>query len=125
MPQIFYRHIYKEKNFLYLNGKNMLQPKVLEIKTDFLQEDENNYKQLRNNLPSYKNIFQYIYWNVFPEIYCSTEKRGFDLKSNLVQEKEVKERVEKQKQKLREVAEKKKKKTWKKIIKKETRNNLR
>ena len=108
MPQIFYRHIYKEKNFLYLNGKNMLQPKVLEIKTDFLQEDENNYKQLRNNLPSYKNIFQYIYWNVFPEIYCSTEKHGFDLKSNLVQEKEVKERVEKQKQKLREVAEKKK-----------------
>ena len=82
MPQKFYRHIYKEKNFLYLNGKNMLQPKVLEIITDFLQEDENNYKQLRNNLPSYKNIFQYIYWNVFPEIHCSTEKHGFDLKSN-------------------------------------------
>ena len=50
--------------------------------TDFLREDEDNYKDLRNNLPSYKNIFQYVYSNVFPEICCSTEKRGFDLKSN-------------------------------------------
>ena len=47
-----------------------------------MNEDEGNYKELRNNLSSYKNIFQYIYSNVFPEIYCSTEKRGFDLKSN-------------------------------------------
>ena len=44
MAQKFYRYIYKEKNFLYLNGKNILQPEVLEIITDFLQEDENNYK---------------------------------------------------------------------------------
>ena len=122
--------------------------------TDFLREDEDNYKDLRNNLPSYKNIFQYVYSNVFPEIYCSTEKRGFDLKSNFhiifktykdrkqlgsslgknpenyenirnetniykqkpilvddfneVEEKEVKERVEKGKLKRGEVAEKNK-----------------
>ena len=82
MPPKFYKHICKEKNFLYLNGKNVLQPKVLEIINDFLQENENNYKELRNNLCSYRNIFQYMYSNVFPEIYCSTEKRGFDLKSN-------------------------------------------
>ena len=99
--------------------------------------------------------------NVFPEIYCSIEKRGFDLKSNFhiifktykdkkkldsslgknpenyqsirnetniyeqkpiniddfneIEENEVKERVEKQKQKWREVAEKDKllkKKKW-------------
>ena len=41
-----------------------------------------NYRLLQNNLSSYKTIFQYVYSNVFPEIYCSTEKRGFDLKSN-------------------------------------------
>ena len=137
-----------------MNGKNVLQPKVLEIITDFLQEDENNYKELRNNLSSYKNIFQYMYSNVFPEVYCSTEKRGFDLKSNFhiifktykdkkkldsslgknpenyesirnetkiyeqkpinygdfnkIEEKEVKERVEKQKQKRCELAKKNK-----------------
>lgn len=59
-----------------------LQPKVLEIINDFLEELEENYKDLRNNLWGYKNIFQYVYSNVFPEIYCSTERRGFDLKSN-------------------------------------------
>ena len=161
----FYRHICKEKIFLYLNSKNVLQPKVFEIITDFLNEDEDNYKELRKNLSSYKNIFQYVYSNVFPEIYCSTEKRGFDLKSNFhiifktykdknklesslgknlensetirnerniyeqkpvnvddfneVEEKDMKEKVEKQKQERREVAEKnkllKERENWKKI----------
>ena len=82
MPVKFYKHICKEKNFLYLNGKNVLQPKVLEIISKFIDENKNNYKQLQNNLSSYKSIFQYVYSNFFPEIYCSTEKRGFDLKSN-------------------------------------------
>ena len=82
MPQKFYRHICKEKNFLYLNGKNVLQPKVLEIIKEFLDENQSHYKELRNNLSNYKSIFQYIYFNVFPEIYYSIEKRSFDLKSN-------------------------------------------
>ena len=82
MPAKFYKHIYREKNFFYLNGKNVLQSKVLEIISEFTDEDESNYKQLQNNLSSYKSIFQYVYSNVFPEIYFSTEKRGFDLKSN-------------------------------------------
>ena len=47
-----------------------------------MDKDESHYKELRNNLSIYKSIFQYIYSNVFPEIYYSTEKRGFDLKSN-------------------------------------------
>ena len=82
MPAKFYKHISKEKNFLYLNGKNVLQSKVLEIISELTDEDESNYKQLQNNFSSYKSIFQYVYSNVFPEIYCSTEKRAFDLKSN-------------------------------------------
>ena len=82
MPIKFYRHICKKKNFLYLNGKNVLQPKVLEIISEFIDADDVNYRLLQNNLSSYKNIFQYVYSNVFPEIYYSTERRGFDLKSN-------------------------------------------
>ena len=49
--------------------------------TEFLKEDDKNYIALRNNLSQYKSIFQYVYSNVFPEIYCSTDRRGFDLKS--------------------------------------------
>ena len=59
----------------------MLQPKVSEIITDFLNENDENYIGLRNNLSQYKNIFQYVYSNVFPEIYCATKRRGLDLKS--------------------------------------------
>ena len=73
MPMAFYKHICKEKNFLYLNGKNVLQSKVLDIISEFIQEDERHYKMLQNNLSSYQNIFQYVYSNVFPEIYCATE----------------------------------------------------
>ena len=71
----------KERNFLYLKGKNVLQPKVSEIIADFLKEGSENYIELGNNLSQCKIIFQYVYSNVFPEIYCSTERREFDLKS--------------------------------------------
>ena len=53
----------------------------MDIITDFLNEDKNNYITLRNNLSQYKDIFQYVYSNVFPKICCSTERRGFTLKS--------------------------------------------
>ena len=80
MPCKFYRYICQEKKFLYLNGKNVLQPKVLEIISEFIDADEGNYRLLENNLSSYKNIFQYVYSNVFPEIYCSTESEVSTLK---------------------------------------------
>lgn len=80
MPQRFCKHICKDKNFMYLNRKNVLQPKVLEIITDFLNEGKDSYIELRNNSSHYKDIFQYVYSNVFSEIYCSTERRGFNLR---------------------------------------------
>ena len=70
------------KNFLYFNGKNVLQPKVTEIINEYLNKDTENYNKMRNNLSQYKKFFQYIYSNIFPEIYCSTEQQGFDLKSS-------------------------------------------
>ena len=42
MPQNFYKHICKDKNVLYLNGKSVLQPKMLEIITDILNENTEN-----------------------------------------------------------------------------------
>ena len=51
IPVEYYRFISEEKKFLYSNGKNVLQPKIL-------------------------------YSNIYPEVYCATKKRGFDLKSN-------------------------------------------
>ena len=37
---------------------------------------------LQESLARYKDIFQYVYSHVFSEIYTTSEKRGFDLKSN-------------------------------------------
>ena len=75
-----YKFIYKEEHFLYLNGKNVFYPKLAEIVWIFMDENEKNYNQLRNNLCQFKEIFQYVYSIVYPEIYCTTERRGFDLK---------------------------------------------
>ena len=81
MPGAFYKHACSRDNFLYLNGKNVPYPKVSEIINDSLATDEKNYVLLRNNLSQFKNVFQYLWSNVYPEIYFSTERRGFDLKS--------------------------------------------
>ena len=75
MLQRFYKHVCKDKNFLCLNGKNVLQPKVSEIITDFLKQKKGNYLELRNNLLQCKYIFQYVYSNVFPELYYTIERR--------------------------------------------------
>ena len=69
MPCDFYKHICSEQNFLYLNGKNVLYPKVTEIINEFLDADEKNYVQLRNNLSQFKNVFQCVYSNVYLEVY--------------------------------------------------------
>ena len=38
----YYKFICEENNFLHLNGKNVLQPKVLQITADFIEKDEKN-----------------------------------------------------------------------------------
>ena len=83
IPVDFYKFICRNEHFSYLNGKNILHPRVSEIVWPFKAEDENNYKKLRENLGKNKEIFQYIYSVTYPEIHCSTEKRGFDLKINI------------------------------------------
>ena len=42
----FYKFICKQENFSYLNGKNVLHPKIADITCRFICEDEENYKKL-------------------------------------------------------------------------------
>ena len=78
----FCRFIYKKEHFSYLNSKNILHQKVLDIAWTFIAENENNYENLRENLRRNKYIFQFVYSIFYPEIYCLTGKRGFDWKVN-------------------------------------------
>ena len=75
MPQKFYKFICRKDNFLDCHGKNVLHPKVSHIITNFLNEDPNRYKELRNNLSKYKDIFHYVYSIVIPVIYCPMKSK--------------------------------------------------
>ena len=82
IPSEFYRYICDSNNFIYLNGKDVNQPGVLEIVRNFINQGKHNLLLLQENLACYKDILQYVYSHVFPEVYTATEKRGFDLRSN-------------------------------------------
>ena len=45
-------------------------PKMAEIIWKFIEVDEMNYEKLRNKLSQFKNIFQYVYSNVYPEVHA-------------------------------------------------------
>ena len=70
------------RNFVYLNGRDVEQPGALEIVGNFIDQGKQNLRMLQEALARYKDIFQYVYSHVFPEIYTTSEKKGFDLKSN-------------------------------------------
>ena len=82
IPSEFYRYICKKKDFIYLNGRDVGQPGALEIVGGFINLGKENLRMLQEHLARYKDIYQYVYSHVFPEVYTTSEKRGFDLKSN-------------------------------------------
>ena len=82
IPAEFYRYICEEKNFIYLNSRDVSQPGVLEILGGFIDQGKQNLRMLQESLAQYRDIYQYVYSHVFPKVYTTPEKRGFDLKSN-------------------------------------------
>ena len=76
IPSDFYEYICKEKNFVYLNGRDVGQPSVLKIVGNFIDQGKKNIWLLQESLARHKDIFQYVYSHVFPEIYATSEKRG-------------------------------------------------
>ena len=82
VPIEFYRCICDEKNFVYLDGQEITHGKVLEIVCNFFDESDENITLLQEQLARFKDVYQYVYSHVFPEVYTASEKRGFNLKSN-------------------------------------------
>ena len=75
----FYKYIYQPDNFLHLNGKNVIYPRVAEIVMNYIETDENNFKQLKRKLIENQKIFQYVYASICPEVYSFVEKRSLDM----------------------------------------------
>ena len=82
IPIDFYRCICEENNFIFLNGRDVNHPGVLEIVGKLIDQKKENLRMLQEYLALNKDIYQYVYSHVFPEVYKTSEKRGFDLKSN-------------------------------------------
>ena len=70
-----------------------MRPKASDIVWNFVAEDETNYKKLKENLRKNRNVFQYVHSIVYADVYCSSEKRGYDLRSEyLIVFKQYKDR---------------------------------
>ena len=82
IPVDFNRYICEESNFTYLSGRDVGHPGILKIVGKFIDQKKENLRLLQKYLARYKDIYQYVYSHVFPEVYTTSEKRGFDLKSN-------------------------------------------
>ena len=82
IPVEFHRYICEDDNFKYLNSRNVSQQGILEIVGKFINQGKDHLHLLQKSLAHYKDIYQYIYSHVFPEIYSISEKRGIDLRSN-------------------------------------------
>ena len=78
IPSEFYRYICEEKNFIYLNGQDVGQPDVSEIVGGFIDGGKQNLRLLQEHLAQLKDVHLYVCLHVFPEIYTTSEKRGFE-----------------------------------------------
>ena len=80
----FYKHICRKDNFMYMNGKNVLYPRVAEILSEHIKKDGRNFQKMKRVLISNKKIFQYVYAKRYPDIYSLIEKRGIDLQDEFL-----------------------------------------
>ena len=61
VPIEFYRYICDKKNFVYLDGQEITDGKVLEIVCNFFDESDENIFLLQEQLARFKDVYQYVY----------------------------------------------------------------
>ena len=49
-----------------------------------MDQSEDHLRLLQTSLAHSKDIYQYVYSHVFPEVYSTSEKQGIDLRSNFL-----------------------------------------
>ena len=75
-------YICQEKNFLYLNGRDVCHPNSARNVGGLIDQGKQNLRMLQEYVAKFKDIYQFVYSHVYPEVYCVYEKRDVDLKSN-------------------------------------------
>ena len=80
----FYKHICENDNFIYLKRRNVLHSKTAQIVLDYLKKDLKNIVLLRRCLQKQVKVIQFVYSRYFPEIYSLIDKRGINLRSEIL-----------------------------------------
>ena len=80
----FYKHICENDNFIYLKRRNVLHSKTAQIVLDYLKKDLKNIALLRRCLQKQVKVIQFVYSRYFPEIYSLIDKRGINLRSEIL-----------------------------------------
>ena len=106
----FDKHIWQPDNFLYLNGKKVIYPRIAEIVMGYIQADENNFGKLTKKPIENQKMFQYVYASVYPEVYSFVEKRGVDMRNNFHLKFKEEKKIAKEKKTKRNGREKTNKK---------------
>ena len=75
IERTFYKHIYENDNFIYLNSKNVLYSKTAQIVLEYLKKDPRNIILLCRCLQNHMKVIQFAYSKCFPEIYSLIDKR--------------------------------------------------
>ena len=75
---------YKNENFMYLNGKNVLYVKRAQIVMNYLDKDQTNIIRLRRCLQKNMKTVQFVYLRCFLKIYSLIDKHGIDIKGEFV-----------------------------------------
>ena len=65
IPSEFYQFICEKKKFVYLNGRDVGQPRVLETVGNFINQGKQNLRILPEHLARFKDVYQYVYSHVF------------------------------------------------------------
>ena len=78
VPSEFYRYVCEGKNFLYLNGRDVSQPIVLEIVGGFIDQRKENLRMLQEHLAQYKDIY-HIFIRTFFLKFTPHLKRGVSI----------------------------------------------
>ena len=72
------------EKFHYLNGKNVVYPRVSEIAWCYIEKDEKTFDKMKKYFIENKKAFQYVYAICYPDIYKMVEKSGIDLRGKFL-----------------------------------------
>ena len=78
VPSSFYKFLCQTKNFMYMNGLEVLHPKVTEIVMQYLKSDPKSIEEFIVYFNKFQQIYQYACSMLFVKFSVQNQKCGID-----------------------------------------------